>query len=132
MDLETLWFGIVVFFWSGYFLLEGFDFGVGMLLPFVPRSEQEKNVMFQSIGPVWDGNETWLVVAGGATFAAFPDWYASMFSGFYIALLLILFFLIIRVVSFEWRDKGDSRAWRRAWMWVNAGASPGIALVWGI
>src|SRR4029077_8605422 len=87
-------------------LLEGFDFGVGMLLPFLPRDEDERKVMFDSIGPVWDGNEVWLGVAGGATFAAFPAWYASMFSGFYIALLLVLVFLIVRVISFEWRTKG--------------------------
>jgi cytochrome bd ubiquinol oxidase subunit II len=132
MDLEIFWFGIVVFFWSGYFLLEGFDFGVGMLLPFVPRSEQERSVLFRSIGPVWDGNETWLVVAGGATFAAFPAWYASMFSGFYIALLLVLFFLIIRVVSFEWRTKSTSPRWRRVWLWANSVGSYGAALIWGV
>ena len=89
---------------DGYFLLEGFDFGVGMLLPVLPRDERERGLMFESIGPVWDGNEVWLVVAGGATFAAFPAWYATMFSGFYIALLLILVLLIVRVVSFEWRE----------------------------
>ena len=83
MDLESLWFGIIVFFWSAYFLLEGFDFGVGMLLPFVPKNEAERNVQIETIGPVWDGNEVWLVIAGAATFAAFPAWYASMFSGFF-------------------------------------------------
>ena len=88
--------------------------------------------MFESIGPVWDGNEVWLVVAAGATFAAFPAWYATMFSGFYLAFLLILFFLIIRVVSFEWREKGDGEGWRRVWMWANAIGSAGIALIWGI
>jgi len=101
MDLQVFWFVLIVVLWSGYFLLEGFDFGVGMLLPFVPRNESERGAMFESIGPVWDGNEVWLVVAAGATFAAFPAWYATMFSGFYLALLLLLFFLIIRVVSFE-------------------------------
>ena len=105
MDLQILWFVLIVVLWSGYFLLEGFDFGVGMLLPFVPRNESERGAMFESIGPVWDGNEVWLVVAGAATFAAFPAWYATMFSGFYLALLLLLFFLIIRVVSFEWREQ---------------------------
>jgi cytochrome d ubiquinol oxidase subunit II len=132
MDLQIVWFCLIAFFWSGYFLLEGFDFGVGMLLPFVPRDEGERGVMLRTIGPVWDGNEVWLVVAGGATFAAFPAWYATMFSGFYLALLLILFFLIVRVVSFEWREKREGRAWRTAWMWANAGGSAGIALVWGI
>jgi cytochrome d ubiquinol oxidase subunit II len=132
MDLQIFWFVLIVVFWSGYFLLEGFDFGVGMLLPFVPRNESERGAMFESIGPVWDGNEVWLVVAGAATFAAFPAWYATMFSGFYLALLLLLFFLIIRVVSFEWRDKSESPRWRTVWLWANAVGSTGIALVWGI
>ena len=120
MDLQVLWFILIAVLWSGYFLLEGFDFGVGMLLPFVPRNESERGAMFESIGPVWDGNEVWLVVAGGATFAAFPAWYATMFSGFYLALLLLLFFLIIRVVSFEWRAKDGSVA-RRARKTTTAG-----------
>ena len=90
MDLETFWFCLIAVVWAMYFLLEGFDFGVGMLLPFVPRSDEERSTALRTIGPVWDGNEVWLVVAGGATFAAFPAWYATMFSGFYLALLLIL------------------------------------------
>jgi cytochrome bd ubiquinol oxidase subunit II len=132
MDLEILWYCLIAVLWSGYFLLEGFDFGVGMLLPFVPRTEGERGAMFESIGPVWDGNEVWLVVAAGATFAAFPAWYATMFSGFYLALLLLLFFLIVRVVSFEWREKSESPRWRSVWLWANAIGSAGIALVWGI
>jgi cytochrome d ubiquinol oxidase subunit II len=132
MDLQILWFCLIAVFWAGYFLLEGFDFGVGMLLPFLPRDERERGVMLRSIGPVWDGNEVWLVVAGAATFAAFPAWYGTMFSGLYIALLLVLFLLIVRVVSFEWRSKSDSPRWRRAWMWVNATASAGIPLIWGV
>jgi cytochrome d ubiquinol oxidase subunit II len=132
MDLQIFWFCLIAFLWSGYFVLEGFDFGVGMLLPFVPRDERERGILFESIGPVWDGNEVWLVTAGGATFAAFPAWYGTMFSGFYIALLLVLFFLIIRVVSFEWRDKGKGTRWRRVWLWANAVGSTGIPLVWGI
>jgi cytochrome d ubiquinol oxidase subunit II len=132
MDLQVLWFVLIVVLWSGYFLLEGFDFGVGMLLPFVPRDEKERGAMFQTIGPVWDGNEVWLVVVGGATFAAFPSWYGTMFSGFYIAFLLLLFLLIVRVVSFEWRSKSDAPRWRRMWMWVNAIASAGIPLIWGV
>ena len=132
MNLQVFWFVLIVVLWSGYFLLEGFDFGVGMLLPFVPRNEAERGAMFESIGPVWDGNEVWLVVAGAATFAAFPAWYATMFSGFYLALLLLLFFLIIRVVSFEWREKGESPRWRAVWLWANAIGSAGIALIWGI
>jgi cytochrome d ubiquinol oxidase subunit II len=132
MNLEILWFVIIVFLWAGYFLLEGFDFGVGMLLPFVPRDESDRRVMFETIGPVWDGNEVWLVVAGGATFAAFPAWYASLFSGFYIALLLLLVFLIIRVLSFEWRTKSTSPRWRAVWMWANTLGSVGISLIWGV
>jgi cytochrome d ubiquinol oxidase subunit II len=103
-----------------------------MLLPFLPRNEQERSAMFESIGPVWDANEVWLVVAGAATFAAFPAWYAAMFSGFYIALLLVLVFLIIRVVSFEWRAKGTTPGWRRFWTGANAVGSYGAPLIWGI
>ena len=132
MSLPELWFILIAFFWSGYLLLEGFDFGVGMLLPFLPRNEAERGTMLESIGPVWDGNEVWLVVAGGATFAAFPAWYASMFSGFYIALLLVLIFLIIRVVSFEWREKSESPRWRAVWLGANALGSFGASLIWGV
>jgi cytochrome d ubiquinol oxidase subunit II len=132
MDLETLWFVLIAILWAGYFVLEGFDFGVGMLLPFVPRDERERGVLLGTIGPVWDGNEVWLVVAGGATFAAFPAWYATMFSGFYVALLLVLFFLIVRVVSFEWRTKSESPRWRATWTWANTVGSAGAALVWGV
>jgi cytochrome d ubiquinol oxidase subunit II len=132
MDLQTVWFVLIAVLWSGYFLLEGFDFGVGILLPFLPRDERERGVMLETIGPVWDGNEVWLVTAGGATFAAFPAWYGTMFSGFYIALLLLLFFLIVRVLSFEWREKGDSPRWRATWKWANAVGSAGASLVWGI
>jgi cytochrome d ubiquinol oxidase subunit II len=132
MGLETFWFCLIAVLWGGYFLLEGFDFGVGMLLPFLPRDEQERSMMFESIGPVWDGNEVWLVVAGGATFAAFPAWYATMFSGFYLALLLILVLLIVRVVSFEWREKEDGARWRRSWLWANAVGSLGASFLWGV
>jgi cytochrome d ubiquinol oxidase subunit II len=132
MDLQILWFVLIAVLWSGYFLLEGFDFGVGMLLPFLPKDERERRIMFETIGPVWDGNEVWLVIAGGATFAAFPAWYGTMFSGFYLALLLVLFFLIIRVVSFEWREKNESPRWRTAWMWANAIGSFGASLIWGV
>jgi cytochrome d ubiquinol oxidase subunit II len=132
MDLELFWFLAIAVLWSGYFLLEGFDFGVGMHLPFLPRNEEERGAMLRTIGPVWDGNEVWLVVAGGATFAAFPAWYATMFSGFYIALLLVLAFLIVRVVSFEWRSKSESPRWRAVWTWANAIGSFGAGLIWGI
>ena len=132
MDLATIWFVLIAVLWSGYFLLEGFDFGVGMLLPVLPRDEAERSTMFESIGPVWDGNEVWLVVAGGATFAAFPAWYATMFSGFYLALLLILVLLIVRVVSFEWRERSDSPRWRTTWRWANTVGSVGASFVWGV
>ncbi len=132
MGLEEFWFGLIGVLWSGYFLLEGFDFGVGILLPFLPRNERERGLMFESIGPVWDGNEVWLVVAAGATFAAFPAWYATLFSGFYVALLAILVLLIVRVVSFEWREKHDGRRWRATWLWANAIGSIGAPFLWGI
>lgn len=132
MDLELLWFCLIAALWAGYFVLEGFDFGVGMLLPVLPRDEEERSTMLRSIGPLWDGNEVWLVVAAGATFAAFPAWYATMFSGFYVALLLVLVCLIVRVVSFEWRAKSETPAWRAFWAWCNTIGSVGAALVWAI
>jgi cytochrome d ubiquinol oxidase subunit II len=134
VSLESFWFGLIGLLWAGYFLLEGFDFGVGMLLPFLPRrgSERDRSVMFEAIGPIWDGNEVWLVAAGGATFAAFPLWYATMFSGFYIALLLILVLLIVRVVSFEWRGKSEDPRWRTTWLLANTVGSIGAPLIWGI
>jgi cytochrome bd ubiquinol oxidase subunit II len=132
MDLETFWFCLIIVVWAMYFLLEGFDFGVGMLLPFVPRSDEERSTALRTIGPVWDGNEVWLVIAGAATFAAFPAWYATMFSGFYLALLLILVFLIVRVVSFEWRSKSETLGWRTTWTWANTIGSFGAPLLWGI
>ena len=101
MALTDIWFLLIAVLWTGYFVLEGFDFGVGMLLPLVGRTENDRRVAINTIGPVWDGNEVWLLVAGGATFAAFPEWYASLFSGFYLALLLILVALIVRGLAFE-------------------------------
>jgi cytochrome bd ubiquinol oxidase subunit II len=132
MTLEILWFCLLAFFWTSYFVLEGFDFGVGMLLPVLGRSERDRDTMLESIGPLWDGNEVWLVIAGGATFAAFPVWYATMFSGFYLALLLILALLIVRVLSFEWRGKADHPRWKAVWTWLNTVGSAGAPLLWGI
>jgi cytochrome bd ubiquinol oxidase subunit II len=132
MTLEIFWFCLIGVLWAGYFVLEGFDFGVGMLLPFLPRNERERGVLFESIGPVWDANEVWLVVAAAATFAAFPTWYATMFSGFYLGFLLILVLLIIRVVSFEWRGKSESPRWRVVWATANTVGSFGAPLLWGI
>ena len=132
MGLEITWFCLLAVLWTAYFVLEGFDFGVGMLLPVLGRTEDDRRTMFSSIGPFWDGNEVWLIVAGGATFAAFPVWYATMFSGFYIALLLILVLLIVRVLSFEWRGKADSERWKSVWAWSNTIGSVGAPLLWGI
>ncbi|WP_329070084.1 cytochrome d ubiquinol oxidase subunit II [Amycolatopsis sp. NBC_01480] len=115
MTLETVWFVVIAAFWLGYLFLEGFDFGVGMLLPVLGRDNTERRVMVNTIGPVWDGNEVWLIVAAGATFAAFPGWYASLFSGAYLPLLLVLLALIGRGVAFEYRGKVDSERWRRTW-----------------
>jgi len=132
MTLATVWFCLIGFLWAGYFLLEGFDFGVGMLLPWVGRDEEDRNAMLGTIGPVWDGNEVWLVVATGATFAAFPAWYATMFSALYLALLLILVCLIVRVVSFEWRERSASPRARTAWQWANTVGSVGAPFLWGV
>ena len=132
MSLQATWFVLICGLWSAYFVTEGFDFGVGMLVPVLARSEADRQAMFGAIGPVWDGNEVWLLIAGGATFAAFPQWYATMFSGFYVALLAILVLLIVRVVSFEWRTKSQHATWRGIWTWVNVSASYGAPLLWGI
>jgi cytochrome d ubiquinol oxidase subunit II len=115
MHLSDFWFLAIAVLWTGYFVLEGFDFGVGILLPFLARSDIERRVMINTIGPVWDANEVWLVTAGGATFAAFPAWYAAMFSAFYLPLLIVLGALIIRGVSFEYRGKRDNSNWRTGW-----------------
>jgi cytochrome bd ubiquinol oxidase subunit II len=132
MSLPEFWFLLIAVFWGVYLVLEGFDFGVGALLPFLARGERDRRVMFAAIGPIWDGNEVWLVVAGAATFAAFPPWYATVFSGFYIALLLILVLLIVRVVSFEWREKSEEPRWRATWQWANTVGSVGVPFVWGV
>jgi cytochrome d ubiquinol oxidase subunit II len=132
VHLTDVWFGLIAVLWIGYFFLEGFDFGVGTLLPVLGRTETDRRVMINTIGPVWDGNEVWLLVAGGATFAAFPEWYASLFSGFYLALLLILVALIVRGVAFEYRGKVDTDAWRRGWDLAIFLGSAAPALLWGV
>jgi cytochrome bd ubiquinol oxidase subunit II len=132
MTLPDVWFGLIAVLWMGYFLLEGFDFGVGMLLPILGGAEDRRRVLINAIGPVWDGNEVWLLVAGGATFAAFPEWYAALFSGFYLPLLLILVALIVRGVAFEYRGKVDSPAWRRGWDRAIVFGSVLPALLWGV
>src|SRR6476659_7460753 len=115
MELATVWFILIAVLWTGYFVLEGFDFGVGMLLPVIGRNEAERRAVIMSIGPIWDGNEVWVLVAGGATFAAFPEWYATLFSGFYLPLFLILVALILRGVAFEYRSKREEPRWRSRW-----------------
>ena len=109
MELTTVWFILIAVLWIGYFVLEGFDFGVGMLLPVVGKDEAERRAIVTTLGPLWDGNEVWVLVAGGATFAAFPEWYATLFSGFYLPLFLILVALIVRGVAFEYRSKRSRR-----------------------
>jgi cytochrome bd ubiquinol oxidase subunit II len=119
-SLQTLWFILIAVLWIGFFFLEGFDFGVGMLLPFLGKKDEERRAIINSIGSVWDGNEVWLLTAGGATFAAFPHWYATMFSGFYLALFLLLVGLILRGISFEYRSKNPNPAWRNRFDWMIA------------
>ncbi|RSM94610.1 cytochrome d ubiquinol oxidase subunit II [Nonomuraea sp. WAC 01424] len=127
--MENVWFVLIAVLWTGYFLLEGFDFGVGILLPVLSREEADRRAIVKTIGPVWDGNEVWLLVAGGATFAAFPEWYATLFSGFYLPLFLILLALIARGVALEYRSKSDStRGWDRALFW----GSLVPAFLWGV
>jgi len=132
VELTTVWFALIAVLWIGYFTLEGFDFGVGMLLPILARNDRERRVMINTIGPVWDGNEVWLLVAGGATFAAFPEWYATLFSGFYLPLLLILLALIVRGVAFEYRAKGHRDEWRTRWDAAIVVASFIPSLLWGV
>ena len=132
MELTTVWFILIAVLWIGYFTLEGFDFGVGMLLPVLARNETERRVMVNTIGPVWDGNEVWVLVAGGATFAAFPEWYATLFSGFYLPLLLILVGLIVRGLAFEYRHHRDDASWRARWDVALIVGSFVPALLWGV
>jgi cytochrome d ubiquinol oxidase subunit II len=117
MDLNILWFVLIAVLYIGFFVLEGFDFGVGILLPFLGKDDKKRRLIINTIGPHWDGNEVWLLTAGGATFAAFPHWYATFFSGFYLALFLLLIALIIRGVAFEFRSKDDNPQWRVLWDW---------------
>ena len=135
MELTTAWFILIAVLWTGYFVLEGFDFGVGMLMPVLGRGEQgevRKRVLLNTIGPVWDGNEVWLLTAGGATFAAFPHWYATMFSGFYLPLLIILVALIVRALGFDYRGKVDDPTWRKRWDVAIFVGSAVPALLWGV
>lgn len=132
MDLNTLWFILIAVLYIGYFVLEGFDFGVGILLPFLGKTDRKRRVLINTIGPHWDGNEVWLITAGGATFAAFPGWYATLFSGFYLPLFLILIALIVRGVAFEFRSKDEDPRWRSLWDWSIFIGSVIPALLWGV
>lgn len=132
MWLNTTWFVLYVFIIGGYVILDGFDLGVGMLGPVVGRGERDQRLSLNSIGPVWDGNEVWLVLGGGALFAAFPLVYASLFSGFYLAMMFVLLVLILRTVAIEFRSKRESLAWRSMWDWVFFGSSLGITIALGV
>ncbi|MEU2389210.1 cytochrome d ubiquinol oxidase subunit II [Streptomyces sp. NPDC007369] len=132
MQLHDVWFVLIAVLWTGYFFLEGFDFGVGVLTKLLARDRREKRVLINTIGPVWDGNEVWLLTAGGATFAAFPEWYATLFSGFYLPLLAILVCLIIRGVAFEYRHKRDEDRWQTNWEHAIFWTSLIPAFLWGV
>lgn len=131
-SLQILWFVLIAILWIGFFFLEGFDFGVGMLLPFLGKKDEERRAIINTIGPHWDGNEVWLITAGGATFAAFPHWYATLFSGFYPALFLLLIGLILRGVAFEFRSKDARSLWRRLWDWCIFAGSFLASLLLGV
>jgi cytochrome d ubiquinol oxidase subunit II len=133
MNLNTLWFILIAVLYTGYFILEGFDLGVGILLPFLGKGQDKrKRLMINTIGPHWDGNEVWLITAGGATFAAFPQWYATLFSGFYLPLLMILVALIFRGVAFEFRSKDENPIWRKFWDGAIFFGSLFPAFLWGV
>ncbi|WP_328398902.1 cytochrome d ubiquinol oxidase subunit II [Streptomyces sp. NBC_00390] len=132
MELHDVWFVLIAVLWIGYFFLEGFDFGVGILTKLLARDRSERRVLINTIGPVWDGNEVWLLTAGGATFAAFPEWYATLFSGFYLPLLLILVCLIVRGVAFEYRHKRTEERWQTNWEHAIFWTSLLPALLWGV
>lgn len=132
MTLSILWFVLIAVLWTGYLILEGFDFGVGMLLPIVAKDDKERTQATRTIGPHWDGNEVWLLTAGGATFAAFPEWYATMFSGMYLALFLILVLLILRISALEWRAKINDLKWRSTWDTLHTAAAYGVPLLLGV
>ncbi|GAA0282660.1 cytochrome d ubiquinol oxidase subunit II [Cryptosporangium japonicum] len=131
MELTTVWFVVLAFLWTGYFFLEGFDFGVGALLPVLGRDDTERRVLINTVGPVWDGNEVWVVAAVGATFAAFPEWYATLLSAFYLPMLLILVALILRALAFEYRGKRVEEAWQRRWDRCIVFGSVVPAFTWG-
>ncbi len=132
MDLNVVWFILIAVLFIGYFVLEGFDLGVGIWLPFLSKNDRERRMIINTIGPHWDGNEVWLITAGGAMFAAFPSWYATLFSGFYIALFLMLIALIFRGIALEFRSKDDNPTWRSFWDWAICIGSFVPSLLWGV
>ncbi len=132
LHLNTLWFVILAILWVGFFVLEGFDFGVGALHMLIGRDEEERRVAVSTIGPWWDGNEVWLIVAGAGTFAAFPAWYATMFSALYLALLLILAGLMARGVALEFTTRREGERWRRGWRWALTAGSALVPLLLGV
>src|SRR6202167_1898961 len=132
MQLHTIWFVILAIFWVGFFVLEGFDFGVGMLHTIVGRTDEERKPALSTIGPWWDGNEEWLIAAGAGTLAAFPGWYATMFSALYLALLLVLIALMARGVSFEFKDKSEDPRWRTSSRWAMTLGCVLIPLLLGV
>ncbi|WP_326698696.1 cytochrome d ubiquinol oxidase subunit II [Streptomyces sp. NBC_01754] len=132
MELHDVWFVLIAVLWTGYFFLEGFDFGIGVLTKLLARDRKERRVLINTIGPVWDGNEVWLLSAGGATFAAFPEWYATLFSGFYLPLLIILVCLIVRGVAFEYRAKRTEERWQTNWEHAIFWSSLIPAVLWGV
>lgn len=132
MDLNILWFILITVLFAGFFFLEGFDFGVGILLPFLGKNDTERRIIINTIGPHWDGNEVWMITAGGAMFAAFPNWYATLFSGFFLALFLVLVALILRGVAFEFRSSDSSPRWRATWDRMIFTGSFLSALLWGV
>ncbi len=130
--LSILWFILIAVLWVGYLILEGFDLGVGALLPFVAKNDEERTQTVKTIGPHWDGNEVWLLTAGGATFAAFPEWYATMFSGMYLALFLVLVLLILRIAAIEWRKTVDTVRWRSTWDTIHTVVGFGVPILFGV
>jgi cytochrome bd-type quinol oxidase subunit 2 len=132
MGLQVFWFIAIAILWTGFFVLEGFDFGVGILHGFIGKTDLERRTAINTIGPLWDGNEVWLIVAGAGIFAAFPAWYATMFSSFYLALVLLLVALIVRGVSFEFRGKRESARWRRNWSALQTAGSVAAPLLIGV
>ena len=132
MDYQVIWFILIAILFIGYFVLEGFDFGVGILMPFVSKDDIDRRVVINTIGPFWDANEVWLITAGGAMFAAFPHWYATLFSGFYIPLFLMVLALILRAAGFEFRSKMTHPTWRRTFDQFIFWGSLLPAFLWGV